>query len=77
MTQTLDQATWDAKLERVHAHYKAVHDESLQNAKLQFIDVYDSAVSQVVLVSIGILILMLFGMIWIIVQHSATCTPPV
>ena len=46
MTQTLDQATWDAKLERVHAHYKAVHDESLQIAKLQFIDVYDSAVSQ-------------------------------
>ena len=77
MNQTLDQATWDAELERVHAHYKALHDAALDKAKLQFMDVYDSAVSQVVLVSLGILILMLFGMCWVIAQHSATCTPPV
>ena len=77
MTQTLDQATWDAELERVHACYKAKHDESLHNAKMQFINVYDSAVSQVVLVGLGLFILMVLGMCYVIAQHTATCTPAV
>lgn len=76
-TVTLDQATWDAEMERIHAHYQAIHHNSLQEAKLQFMDAYDAAVSQVVMIGLGLLILMMLGMCYVIAQHTASCALPV
>ena len=75
MTQVLDQATWDAEIERIRNEYQCLYERSLAQSKQTFMDAYDNAIAQLAMISIGVFVVLLLLMFYAMAQHSASCNP--